>query len=490
MEKKLSIKSTPTGEAITKNHVEKSLRKQKEKRKEMMFSKRTGKQQSSPSPSDGDLKKLISNFPMSEFMQNPKPIDIVTKLAEILRIPDSKYYYDKSNIYPEYDEGPFLFQNKLVLQRLISFLNTSQDMDLLIAVTRALIFVSAHEEAMTWSFEMVRCNFIPFAITLLDKCPNLEIKENIILIFANLMADNVMVRSKILTFERFQQVFVNNLKIHTEHLMDNSAFLFNCALLEEVPLKHIEPIWETMIEYSYNCPEGDVLRVLICGITRGVTMDCDDYRLNVAANDRLLEALMKPKTQDESMLRMIANIMSALMATPSLHEKLITKGILGLYHIFLNHKELVVRREGCNGVYNAIVNGSGPSVIEHSALMVSIERQFIISEDNKIWEKVRLIMFQLMLNYSLPKWEKYVYEVICNNYIHSTNPLQLFLALRVLAKMLSRNNCKVIHEKMEETDALTYLEQISMNNTNNDVRELAEKIVRKFDSEDMDVGDD
>jgi hypothetical protein len=483
MEKK-SVKSHPSP---TDRHIEKSIRNHKAKREEILLEKRKGKQ-STLKPEE--LKNLISNFPINEFLENPNPVAIVKKLVQILRTPECNQYYDQSNLYPENENGPFLFQNKKVLERLISFLHISQNMELLHEVTDALICISAHEEELTWSFEMIRCNFIPYGIAILDKCPDLDIKERIVWIFANLMADHVIPRSRILTFDRFQQVFVNTLLRH-DKLIDISMFLFNCALFEEVPLKHVQLIWDTIINLLLTrAPNGDVLRVLVAGIVRGVRMNCDDYRINIVNNDHLLHSLINPKTQDVEILRMIATIMSSFMTTQTLHEKLVNKGILTLYYVFLNHKELIIRKEGCNGIYNAIVNGCLEPIVTHNGLIESIQRQFSISADNKTWERVRSIMFQILILSPTDKvfpnlirekhWEKYIFEVISNNYIHASSPQQLFLALKALNQLLIYN-LKYIREKLEDSDALTYVEQFAIENQNEDIRRMAEVITKRLD---------
>lgn len=489
-EKKLSVKDHGNP---TEKHVSKAMQRTRDKRQDRMIEKR--KEQSKP---QDNLKSLIASFPVQEFLSSSKPIVILTTLVKILRDPASNQYYAESILYDNDKNTPYLFQNELVMKHLVSFLNTSQDIELVRLVCDALVCVSAHEEQLTWSWELVRWNIIPYGLAIMDKCPDVKIKEKIICVFGNLMADNIKPRMRILQFKGFPEIFMRTVKLATDPaIMDMASFLFNTMLLDEISFELVKPIWDFMLQ-QYHSNDERVLAVLLCGIARGAKMNCDEFRMDIVSKDFILDFLMNPKTQNESILKIIADIMSSLVWTRATHEKLIQKGIVNLYGIFLNHRELVIREQGCVGL--SVLVASSPVLVEkiceNKQLLDAIQRQFFVTQITRVWNKVHMIMFNIIMNTNLSKyyddlivqrqWDNQITKVIGNNYNSIADPVQLYFALQATLALLKYKKKETL-EKLEETDSMTYIDQFAMTHKDPDVRRLAGIIVEKGDLVDMEL---
>lgn len=266
-----------SGEEVTLSHIEKNASALRKRRED----KRDKKRRPTEQITGNSILDLMKKLNYKEFMESPAPVDSLNVLDLLLKQKGISNYFGKCD---KNKDGPFLFEDPLVLKRLVHLIR-SDNQQVQIITASCLSNVACHKEPFLWVNRLVENGVLPLAFEILKKpTSSSKLRENLLWMIASIALDN----------HRFRDLLVNNgiCQLVTELAMKEShenitfiatlAYLFRCLFYhEESSVPYPNPFWDFIILKLFNTfyselPDPIVLDLLdgICSTIRAN----DDYR--------------------------------------------------------------------------------------------------------------------------------------------------------------------------------------------------------------------
>ena len=183
---RLGVKETFTDAFnVTDRHREASATSLRKNRQAKLDSKR---KINTSGPNEGNnIPDMIRELNLADFLSNSEQCLIqLQKLDVILRY-ESEPYFAPSTMYPENQQGPYLFSNPAIIPRLVNMLTLVPCTEL---ASRCLANIAAHDETVTWTLQLVKNSFPQQAIKMLEHSTlTQKTRENLLSALANIMYD-------------------------------------------------------------------------------------------------------------------------------------------------------------------------------------------------------------------------------------------------------------------------------------------------------------
>jgi hypothetical protein len=456
----------------------------KSKREEKLALCRKTKENDNKLPTDNII-ELIQTFPIKQFLNEPEPVRIVEVLLRLLKTEGIEAYYASSQ-RNEINDGPFLFQEGVVIQKLISLLRTSTNIPLLINVSHCLISISAHPECMIWTTKLLINNFVQHAIYLLEKCPNPIVKENLIWTLSNMILDGTMIRDGVMKIDGAKLL---NLVIANIENNASVCIYFMCSLTKDNPIPNFElvhQLWEQIIDRVFTKIDNESLnyKFILESIHRVSAINkADDYRIFIATYKDILTTIMNHKN-----LLISADIVQNLTYTESIHELLIHKGVIQYFLCLFDTIDPRFRITGATGIRIMATSRFAINLLLKPEALNVIEKHFEYSQMHDMQVELKLILCQIVLtiskmgivNTSYPiLFERNIHKQITKSLSEQHDMTLLTTALFAIINLMKFDR-KVMKITIEELGYLDRIESISMNCKNKGASEIAEQILDFF----------
>ncbi len=480
-----------------------------DKREKRLELKRRNKEEDIPIPTDNII-ELIKTFPIQQFLNEQQPTNIVKTLLHVLKTQDIEYYYAPSRSYSNQTNGPYLFQNDNVIIKLISLLETTKDIPLLTNVSHCLICISAHPENLVWTGKLIRYNTIQSTMKLLEHCPDVTVRDNLIWMLANIMLDGSLAKNSVVEIgkQKLIELVCKSLK-HDKKIKSTSIF-FLYAITREIPLvdfQIVEPLWNIILNdvfiNSYR-EEGDldndyqiILHLLshIC-----IQNNADDYRHSICYNNNVMERLLKPINQKNIMeLIKSADIIDSLTVNKDLHDRLIKNRVLEFFVFLIDNHDPRLRILGVSGLKVMATNKFAIDYLIKDHVLITIMKHFEYSKQGNIQVQLKLLIAQMVITVSKMGMPSEYYPKLLDKDVHRRIiciiPEQhdmnlLYIGLSAL-KELVKYNKKLMKELIEDIGYMDKLETISFNHRDKGIIDITESILNilGFNTMDMDLDD-
>ena len=445
-----------------------------------------------------DIKKLIETFPVNEFLNTKEPIEICNTLLQILKTKDIDEFYAKSNMYYENMDGPFLFENKNVFNKLLSLLGCTTNIPLLTCVSHILILISSHEETLTWTSRILPA--LPLIVTIIDNCPITVIRENLIWTLSNMCIDHSSINK--IVYPKTITTVTNNLMYAIKNeqwdIISVCAFYLKGILShkqDSPDISQIIKLWKLIMEDIYlneyfEISDIDITYELITKCISVAVKISDSYRLSILNDENLIKRIINPLSNETKLLIIHADILGCLLWSQQTHIPLIKMGVINLFKMFLFDKQPTIREEGATSL---AILASCPAALPElmtDSFLLTIQKVLIRTDLRRVANQMKMLFCTLLLHKeSRNMYERiipmisYFDEILHENY----DLLLLITGLKALLELCKWNRT-IVQEQIEAFDGITQLDKLSVSK-NEEVNDLAIKIINRFNENVMDLSE-
>lgn len=297
------------------------------------------------------LVQLMGRFNLDQFMSGDAFLPQLRLLNEILCHYDIVYHlFAPSNMSAEHKDGPFLFENDVILQRLMQlFAAGSEDASLSIA------HISGHPESYTWALKLTELGVMEIlGRHLTTPSTSKVLKENCLWICSQLANDNMHTRDLLLKVGLANWLLAqprDDVLVVTE-VSWTLKMLFACA---PAPVfEHISGLWDWMVECFHTLPrhESQIMENIVDTLNL-MALDTH-YRSWLLVSQRQL--LLRVREMDIYTMQ-IVGLFATLAMDDEQHEFLVTQvQAARLFEANLDHLDPIVRIQAALGICNLGAN--------------------------------------------------------------------------------------------------------------------------------------
>jgi hypothetical protein len=309
-DKKLAFKSNDfrDSESISSRHREKTengIRKNRDK-----VTKRHRKPEKQIA--DGGVGEAIKQVFELPFMSNQQLYALSTLMTNARDLINP--YFAPSSMYPEYANGPFLFNDNAIIAQLIQLFGKGN-----INAGHILINVSAADEPGVWINRLVLAGIVPILMQTINN-PNahIETRGSAFWIITNMCADNDNTRNAMIS----EPLLLTGMKMQTDPDVVREVYFAWKSFLAHIPLpmpNRIQMLWAHM---PYTEDNND-LNHLRQGIMRVVRSGAPYQEWAYQSPDVM------------RLMQRVAAFYGCLVDHPVIREELLQKGILAMFGNFL-----------------------------------------------------------------------------------------------------------------------------------------------------------
>lgn len=473
-------KSHKKGLGSTADATERHAQSKKEATKRFREEKIAKKRFNQNCDYDVNTVDMIRLLNMNSILNDSDPLVELKKLNEIIKRDDGYFYFAYSGIHLEYQNGPFLFSDMIVVRRIINLLSHPNN-DTAYNASLCIINIVGQPDDC-WTGRLITCGLLPITFKILSNSSNLNIRENLIWMLANMCCDSVDTRDLILK-EGIIPIISKNLE-HAEnyYILGCATFFFKAILSHGNNLPDantIETLWNIIVnkvmisQFQAHKIEGpcDILKDILI-IIKVLVRRSNTYKMAVVNSEQAIKCIQEySKLEVDGYLFQVASceILSILVEYENTHEILVTKlNVISNFTYLLATPHSVVREYAGAGLTNLAKNHKCLPHLCDDKVLVTVQLQFENTDVFRVRQNLHRFVCYLAITPNSKKLQNSVYPIMVGKQFVArlctaltlTGDINLICRALEAIKCLLLWNKTLIKDQLEDFDGLTQLDRM------------------------------